>query len=282
MKKTIITHFNPDLDAVASVWLIKRFLPEWEKTEIKFVSTTTSIKKQKGVDADQNVLWVDVGRGKLDHHQTGRYLSAAQLCWDYIKKVRKGKKVSPLEQKAIQELVEIVTQVDNARDLNWEEVDQNRSRFYLHILLDGLKDLGKTDLDVTDFGLSAFDAVLLNLKNKNRAEEELKEGIRFQTPWGKAIALESGNKQVLWEGEAQGFVLVMKRDPKTGGVQIYSRYNSKVDLTNAYKKIKEIDPRSDWFLHATKKLLLNQASVNPNMRPTKLSLSEIIEVLKNL
>lgn len=276
MVKKIVTHINPDLDAVASVWLIKRFLPGWEKAEVEFVPAG----RVKNVDADPNVLYVDTGRGKLDHHQTGEYLSAARLCWEYIKEKRKGKRLSPLEEKALDNLIEVVTQVDNARDLGWQEVNENRYQFYLHILIDSLRGLAKTDEGVINFGLEFLDAVLLSLKNKIRAEEELEKGIRFQTPWGKAVAVMSGNKQVLWRGEAQSYVLVVKKDPETGGVQIYSRYDSRVDLTKAYNKIRKLDPDSDWFLHATKRLLLNQSSVNPEMRPTKLSLEEIIDVLK--
>lgn len=278
--KKIVTHINPDLDAVASVWLIKRFLPGWQEAEIEFAQTTTSIEGQKDVDQNPNILWVDVGRGKLDHHQTGKYLSAAKLCFDYLKKKRRGQNLSPLEEKALEELVEIVTQVDNARDLNWPEIGQNRYYFYLHILIEGLRGLGETDQEIMEFGMRTLDSVLLNLKNKIRAKEELEQGIRFETSWGEAIAVETGNKHVLWQGEVQGYVLVVKKDPESGGVQIYSRPDSEVDLTAVYNQVKELDPNSDWFLHASKKLLLNQASVNPEMRPTKLSLERILEVLK--
>lgn len=278
--KKIITHINPDLDAVASVWLIKSFLPNWEKAEIGFVQATSSTAADFGADNDSEVLMTDVNRGKLDHHQTGEYLSAARLCWEYIKVNRKGQALNSLEEQAIEELVEVVTQVDNARDLNWEEISQSRYQFYLHILIDGLRGIAFSDQQVMEFGFQALDAVLLNLKSKIKAEEELKTGMEFQTRWGKAIAVESGNKQVLWRGEALGFVIVVKKDPDTGGVQIYSRSDSAVDLTAAHNKFKEMNPQSDWFLHATKKLLLNQSSVNPNMRPTKLSLAQMIEVLK--
>jgi len=279
--KKIITHINPDLDAVASVWLIKRFLPGWEEAEVEFVEATASGKKIAGVDEDPNVLFVDVGRGRLDHHQTGEYLSATKLCFDYILAARKNQLLKPLEQEALGKIVKIITQIDTASDLKWKEISQVRYQFYLHILIEGLRGLGEADLQVIEFGFRALDAVLLNLKNKIRAEEELKNGIEFQTSWGKGIAVESGNKHVLWTGETLGYAIVVKKDPERGGVQIYSRPDSKVDLRKAYKKVRKMDPESDWFLHATHRLLLNEASVNPNMRPTKLSLAQIIEVLKS-
>ncbi|HUS60158.1 MAG TPA: hypothetical protein VMX76_02130 [Nevskiaceae bacterium] len=278
--KRIVTHINPDLDAVASVWLIKQFLPGWEEAEIDFIASSISTEKKQEIDQNPNVLYVDVGRGKLDHHQTGKLLSAAQLCFDFIKKARKGKKLSPLDEEVLKRVVKVVTEVDNARDLSWQEVKQDRYKFYLHTLISGIRGLAGSDQEAMNFGLKAFNAVALNLKNKIRAEEELiKGGIRFETPWGQAIALESGNEEVLWEGETQGFCLVVKKDPETGAVRIYGHYDKGVDLTKAYNKFKKLDPQSDWFLHASKKLLLNQASVNPDMRPTKLKLEQIVKVL---
>ena len=35
--KIIVTHMRPDLDAVGSVWAIKRFLPGWEEAIVRFV-----------------------------------------------------------------------------------------------------------------------------------------------------------------------------------------------------------------------------------------------------
>src|SRR3989344_449769 len=35
--KIIVTHSSPDLDAITSAWLIKRFLPGWEDANIQFV-----------------------------------------------------------------------------------------------------------------------------------------------------------------------------------------------------------------------------------------------------
>jgi len=279
--KKIITHINPDLDAVAAAWIIKRFLSGWEDAEIDFIAATADGKKISGVDSSEDVLYVDVGRGKLDHHQTSDYLSATKLCWNYVLEQREHQPLKEIEQEAGERLVEVVTQIDHAKDLNWEEAGETRYYFYLHILIDGVRGLGEGDQQVLDFGFRALEAVFLTLKNKIRAEQDLKNGIEFQTSWGRAIALESANKRVLWEGEIQGFVMVVKKNPKNGAVQIYARPDSEVDLAAAYRKFKKIDPLADWFLHASGKLLLNESSVNPNMRPTKLTLRQIVRILKS-
>lgn len=276
--RKIVTHINPDLDAVTSVWLIKRFLPPWEKAEIIFHPIGETIDGQPA-DSDPNILYVDTGLGELNHHQTGEYLSAAKLCFDYLKSKRKGEKLSPLDEQALSEIVEVVTQVDNARELKWKEVDIPRFDFYLHNVIKGIRGLAGSDKEAMDYGLKGLDAVFNNVKNRIRAEEELKEGIEFETLWGKALALESGNQEVTWEGEKKGFCLVIRKDPETGAVRIYARYDKDVDLTDAYNKFRKMDPESEWFLHATKKILLNESRCK-EMRPTRLSLEEIIKVLK--
>lgn len=274
--KKIVTHINPDLDAIVSVWLIKRFLPTWEEAEIGFVSAG----EVKNVDDNPDVLHVDTGLGKLDHHHTGKYLSAGKLTWQYIQKKRQ--KINELEKNSLQKLIEVATQIDNARELNWPEVKEDRFKFYLHSIISNLRGLQETDEQVISFGFRALDAVLLGLKSKLNAQEELLNGIKFQSQWGKAIAVETSNEKVLWEGETQGFFVVARKDPSTGGVRIYCRYDSDADLTKVYNTLRKLDPESDWFLHATKKLLLNTSRANPGMHPTKLSLKKIIEVLKGL
>lgn len=278
--KKIITHINPDTDAIVAVWLIIKFLPGWAEAEIDFVEAGADSKKIPGVDENADILYIDVGRGKFDHHQSAKINSATKLIWEHIQKQTNGGGFKETEKLAIQELVEVENEIDNARDLKWGEINQPRYFFYFHLIIDGLRGCGESDQQVVEYGFRSLDSILLNLKAKIKAVAELKKGIVFPTPWGKGIGVETGNKQVLFRGEVMGYAVVVKKDPKSGGVQIYSRWDTGVDLTLAFEKFRELDSQSDWFLHASKKLLLNQASVNPNMRPTKLSLEQIISVLK--
>jgi len=55
-----------------------------------------------------------------------------------------------------------------------------------------------------------------------------------------------------------------------------------VDLTSTYEKLRKMDPVATWFLHVSKKMLLNGTPKNPKMKPTKLRLNDIIEVLKTI
>jgi nanoRNase/pAp phosphatase (c-di-AMP/oligoRNAs hydrolase) len=66
--KILVTHFSPDLDAISSCWLIKRYLPDWHTASIKFVPAGQTFEN-KPVDSVSNIIHVDTGLGRFDHHQ---------------------------------------------------------------------------------------------------------------------------------------------------------------------------------------------------------------------
>ena len=275
--KKIITHTNPDIDAVAAAWILKRYLLGWEDAEIGFVTAQGVDQPDKDIE---NTLYTDVGLGKLDHHQKNEFNCATKKCFEYILEKRKKLPLAKLDQAALERLVVYINEVDNAHHMYWSEAAEDRYEFYLHQVIDGMRSNGKTDEETTALGFIMLDATLLNLKTKIRAYEEIDKGVKFETKWGKGLAINSGNRHVLWYGEMAGFVLVVAKDAVQNGVKIYARPDSKVDLTKAYQKFKTLDSESDWYLHQTKRLLLNQSSVNPNLRPTKLTIEEVVKVLK--
>jgi hypothetical protein len=84
-----------------------------------------------------------------------------------------------------------------------------------------------------------------------------------------------------------GYVVVVRRDPRKGYLRIKAKPNKSdddkgVDLTLTCEKLSKMDPQATWFLHVSKKMLLNGSPKNPKMKPTKLPLNDIIEVLKNI
>jgi len=132
------------------------------------------------------------------------------------------------------------------------------------------------------------------------AEKEIKErGIEFQTKWGKAIAIETLNDTVLKLAQIMGYVVAVRKDPSTENVRIKARPRKRansqkpraksqifedvdIDLTRVYEKLKKMDPDATWFLHVSKRMLLNGSPKNPDMRGSKLTLSEVVELLQNV
>lgn len=281
MRKTIVTHKAPDLDAIVSVWLIKRFLVGWKEAEVAFVNAGQTWKGSK-VDADPDILHVDTGLGRLDHHQEDDNICAAQLAWREIQEEH-GKKFGKSTE-AVERLLAVVNEVDHGRDISWPEADDDRYLFFLEEIFGGLKGRGFTDQEIIEFGLTALEGVYKVFKDRVEAEKILQEGkaIDFETSWGKGLAVETVNDTILTLGEKKGYVLVIKKDSRFGNVRIYARWDKEVDLTKVYEELKKKDEEADWFLHQSKKILLNGSASNPGMKPTKLSLQEIIDIIKNL
>ncbi len=143
------------------------------------------------------------------------------------------------------------------------------------------------DKALVEFGFELLDTIVHNLEAKIWAENEIKEkGIEFESKWGKAIAIETLNDEVLKHAQMKGFCVSVRRDPSYGYIRIKALPDKRggeglnIDLTDAYEKLRALDPEATWFLHASKRMLLNGSTKNPEMKGSKLTLEQVIEVLK--
>jgi len=308
--KIVVTHSSPDLDAISSVWLIKKFLPGWEDAKAEFVPAGERFKDAK-LDPElrgpiekignDEVIHVDTGMGPLDHHQTADdRVCAASLTFDYVKaehflhnQAISGEKIEVLDR-----LIKIIVDIDHFKEVFWEDPTADYHDFTLIGVLDGLK-IEKPDQDqyYVDFISQSFDALLHELENKIWAEKEIAEkGIKFKTRFGEGIGFETINDSVIKLAQKKGYVVVVRKDPRKGYVRIKARPTDErlvsektadvkdkdINLTLMYEMFKKIDPEATWFLHISKKMLLNGSVKNPKMKPTKLSLNDIIKVLESV
>ncbi|MFH1833332.1 MAG: hypothetical protein ABH816_04205 [Candidatus Levyibacteriota bacterium] len=354
--KIVVTHTSPDLDAICSVWLTKRFLAGWENAEVRFVLSGERLRvrgkeglsrlgrhenflvpqlsrdesqgvhqrigarqdansenfvpprgKNSSLDAiekidDNEMIHVDTGLGPLDHHLTSdESISASSLVWDYIKKVQnssirqvQGKVQSSESERmkdkseAIGRIVKVVTDIDHFREALWENPTAFYHDFAILGILDGLK-LEKPNDDnfYVDFISQCLDAILHDFENRVWAEKEIAEkGIEFKTRWGKGLGVETVNDSVIKLAQKMGYAIVVRRDPRKGYVRIKARPSVSgekgADLTLVYEKFKKMDPQASWFLHVSKKMLLNGSAKNPKMRASRLTLKQIIQVLEKI
>lgn len=282
--KIIVTHMNPDLDALTAVWLLKRFGgEEWEEAAVKFIPAGQTYKDKK-VDSDPDVFHVDVGLGRFDHHQQNdETVCAATLVLNYL--IQKSKQFATNE--ALKRLVAVVLAFDWAAHYRWPDIKRDKTSFlfFEHGILEGWQKLYRNQSDKhLELALPILDGIYENLKSKCEAETVIKKSaIKFKTRWGKGIGAETDIFGFLAVAQAQGYPLVATKNPRTGHVRVhaYGFGKMKIDLTPVWELLKHKDPQATWFLHAGKQLLLNGSRANPDMIPTKLSLQEVIEVLKN-
>jgi len=302
--KTIVTHFNPDLDAVCSIWLLKKFYPEFLHAEVQFVAAGNTWQGMD-VDSDPNVIHVDTGHGILDHHQEDeKNTCSARLSLEFLK----SKGIEGDE--ALDRLVEVVNEIDHFREVYWPNPGADRYEFCLEAMLDGWKLLYQgQDLRFIDWGLDCLDGLYRNLQNKVWAEGEIQTvGKEFTTRFGKGIAVETMNDDILHVGQKMGYMIAVRLDPKKHYLRIkavpphqkelcagdcHCKEHSKgncccnmanvdIDLGKALAEFKKMDSSATWYLHPDHRQLLNGSTKNSEMRPTKLTLEEVIGVLSKI
>lgn len=295
---------SPDWDAITSVWLIKRFLQNWENAKVMFVGAGERISNSKmnvpnnNLDdaiekiGEDEVIHVDTGMGPLDHHQTeDRNVCGATQTWDFVKMQKTGGEKWLTRADAIDRIVGVVLDDDHFQNVYWADPAADIHEFSLFGLLQGLKyqKPGDDEFYVL-FGMECLDALLHNFENRAWAEKEIQEkGKAFETRFGKAIGIETMNDTVIKLAQKMGYKIVVRKDPKSGFVRIKTipEKNGEnapkgADFTLVYEQLKKMDPDATWFLHVSKKMLLNGTSKNPNMIPTKLTLDQIIEVVRHI
>jgi hypothetical protein len=303
--KIIVTHTSPDMDAITSAWLIKRFLDSWEDATIYFVAAGERIDGGKYFDSsnmdpiekieENEVIHVDTGLGPLDHHQTiSDQVCASSLVWDFIKKessefsTKQNESEKMKDRKeALSRLVKVVTDVDHFKEVFRENPLADYHEFDLVNILDGLKvQFPNSDEAYVEFIFKALDAILHQFDNRIWAEKEIaKTGVKFETGKGPGIGFETINDSVIKLSQKMGYVVAVRRDPRKGYVRIKAIPTTEkinIDLTPVYEELRKIDSGATWFLHVSKKMLLNGSTKNPKMRPSSLTLDEIIKVLKKI
>jgi len=274
--KTIVTHLSPDLDAIASVWLIKKYLPNWNDAEVKFVPSGTTLDNQSP-DSDKDVIHVDTGLGKFDHHQTNDYTSATKLVYKYLigRDYIEEKEIKPLEK-----IIEYVNSTDHFAEVFYSDPEADRYDFMVRQLVDGLKVINRDEAKLMEIIFLLLESALIVFKNKVNAEEEINHGFVFKSYLGRSLALESKNEEAVKLALKKGFTLVIRRHPEVGFTRIKTIPEKKYSLRPIYEKILEVDKKGSWFFHISGHMLLNGSSGNPKLIPTTLSINKIIEIVK--
>lgn len=302
---------SPDWDAIGSVWLLKKYLAGWSDAEVKFVpagqrinNSQLTFNNSQSNDpiekiGEDEVITVDTGLGPLDHHQIqDSTVCGASLTWDYVlsQNEKSGEKLTSEHIEAVSRIVKIIVDTDHFKEVYWADAHADYHEFSFLGLLEGLKLLKQgQDLEYVKFGIVCLDALIHTFENRIWAEKEIKEkGIEFQTKYGKAMGFETLNDTVLKLAQKMGYVLVVRKDPRKGYVRIKAlpfsedkrskikNQKDSIDLTLAYEQLRKIDPDATWFLHISKKMLLNGTPKNPKMKPTRLKLTDIISVLEKI
>jgi hypothetical protein len=100
-KKIIGTHTAPDLDAIASIWLLQKYGNKEEREAVLIFLKSGD----EAILTDLGITFLDRGRGELDHH--GRRFNSGETSASLV-----AKKLDLAEEKPIQKLLRKVQRSD--------------------------------------------------------------------------------------------------------------------------------------------------------------------------
>lgn len=277
-QKTIVTHHSPDFDGIPAIWLLKRFHPAFGDAKIAFVPAGSNTLNNQPVDSNPDVVHVDCGGGKFDHHHNNNFTCGAKLVWEWLIKEGYVKE----DDEALARLIQVITELDHGWDsYRWCEPGSDRWEFSIHNILSGWKMVyPRQDEKHMEMTMQALESIYALLTSKVKAEKEVREGKKFKTRWGKGVAVYTGNDSVIDVGIKGGYAVVLRKDPGRGFIRVTGSNSHKVDFTRAYELLVKKDPKATWFLHASKVLLRNGSVRNPTMVPTKLGIEQVVKILE--
>jgi hypothetical protein len=282
----IVTHQNPDLDAITSTWLLMRFGGNrFDGARSYFVPAGDEIDQQtleaKEL-AESEVVHVDTGKGPFDHHQDDntRKDSATLRVYEYLA----DKMVELADDQALNRLVQFVNGIDHFEECYWPEATSDRYLFMLDEVLYGLRSARHfNDHELVDFGMVCLDGVYAGFKVRVAAEADLNSlAQEFESRWGKALAIENQNDEVIKLAQKRGYRVVVRKDKEYGHARIKAVPEQEIDLTPVYEAIIKRDETGTWYFHPSKTMIINGSRKHSGQVPTPLTLAELVEVVKEI
>lgn len=269
---TIVTHRKPHLDEVVATWLLMTFDPAVKKPDFKFIPY-----KPTGGDVPpgDEVIALGVGRGKYDEHGMKAGHTCSQLVYQDL--LHRGLIPNDqFEDKAIAWLVDYAHKEDTGQ---WELTDPQYTSFSIPAILRGLWLVHKDDQVLMHDGLNIIDAVVANLNEQAKFLTDWDQRIEFESIWGKAVAVHSTFRAADVYAYHHGFVLRVQTDPTKPYADFRGAANSAVDLSLIYNRVNTREPGS-WYLHQSKKILLSNIDPATGLIPTKMTLAQLIDLVK--
>ncbi len=206
----IVTHTNPDFDAICGVWLLKRFMPNFSDLPVEFVNTgnpdTDKLAAAKAV--------VDTGKeynstfNRFDHHhlpvQVANNTCAAMQVFYATKPYADIDYLKPL--------VDLIFAGDTGRN------EANASReLGLHAILSGYKawfseqnpDTRLSDEAILAYGFGLLDVLEVRLRKQAKARAELQEKTIYKSDDGMVWAIRHGSQGSTFAAYEEGARVVV-------------------------------------------------------------------------
>lgn len=284
-RKLLVTHHAPDLDAIGSVWLFKRFdTQHYGDAHVGFVNPGATITLEEAEEFGcqlHEVTHVDTGLGEFDHHQPERglqHISATSLVFNHLCEVHP----ELINDAALAYIVEFVTDVDHFGEVSWPDASSRRYSLMIHDLIRGIEFTDPhNDDSQLHFGMQCLDSAYATLTSRFKAEESIAEsGQPFELPIGKCLAIETRNDDAIKIAQKMGYLLVVRKDPEAGNIRVKVRPDADLDLRAVADRIQAIDHKGTWYYHPSGKMLLNGSIKHRNQTASPLTLQQVVDLIK--
>lgn len=283
----LVAHHSPDLDAIAAVWLFKRFDAQgFAHAKVAFVNSGQTLSANEAAQfeaAPHEVIHVDTGLGEFDHHQSDRglqYLSATKLVFEHLCRIHP----ELFTDKALKTLVDFVTDVDQFAEIDWPDASSPRYCLMIQELIHGLeRQPDHDDLMQLEFGMRMLDAGYAVLSEQIEAQVELDtKGHVFALARGSGIALETSNDVTMKLAQKHGHLLVVKKDPKTGNIRVKIRPDAGFNLSALRDQILQKDRVGNWYYHPSGRMFLNGSDKRRDQKASPLTLEQVTKLVKEI
>lgn len=273
--KTIVTHQNPHLDEITCIWLVKRFLKNWDTCSVRYMPTNPKGGTVAAPDKNPNTMYIGVGRGKFDEHKGNVEDSATTLVYKFLIREKKIK-LSKIQSTALAELVAYINDEDHGR-----HITQPSAEFTMGSVNAFLPRVGYKSAAILNFGFIYLDGVFECLVEKAQLAEDWKKAVFIKTVAGPAVALQTtvNAKSVLRKATHEGIQIAVVLNPKNKFRSVRAIPESTIDLTEAFERAHTAEPRAEWYLHHSKKMLICGSDVAENITLSKMSLEKLISLV---
>ncbi|MBI2022894.1 hypothetical protein HYS97_03545 [Candidatus Daviesbacteria bacterium] len=274
--KTLVTHINPHLDDIFAIWLFKKFHPEFKNAKLEFLSAKGEqvTYQDQPVDSNPDIVHFGIGRGKFDEHKGDKDECAGSLVWKNIVESGLAPK-DEVEFQALEELNDWNKQIDLGRAPTSEF-----SVFSVQSFIRPNDDSEESSQKAQSLGEEILDRILIQLIDKQKSLKDWEERVEFETKFGKTVAVKSETINRPFVKQQEGDLFLMY-DPSKNHVQYFTpRFD--LDLEPIYKKVKELDPEADWFLHQSHHMVICGSGAAPDSKKTNLAFEQLVDIIKDI
>lgn len=267
--KTLVTHINPHLDDLLAIWLFRKFNPQFKDASVEFISASRDAASQ---DESEDKIYIGTGGGKFDEHKEGLQTCAGSLVYEFLKDKNL---ITKDEQQALEKLIQWNLLIDTGKASS-SEFDE----FSIQSFIRTKDNSPETSNQSVVLGEEILNRILEILKQRVQSEKDWQNRIEFESKFGKgyAVTSETINREFCRDKDGDLYLMF---DPKYNSVQFFTPRDDR-DLEPIYNKLKDIDPDASWFLHQSHKMVICGSSSAPDSNPTKLTLDQLLETVKQI